>query len=165
MSLISFALSLFLSLSQPSINGRHDSGRGLAVPPETQQPKNVGERMERERERGSARDGQRLKESGSDPKSSIILIPLAMSCESIILHLSFILALLCLRMRLLSGLSGAYWCRLAWRAHTVLETESEMCRVQECDCVRNKGLITEWVPFSAAALGMKRRCVSKASVC
>lgn len=39
-------------------------------------------------------DRQRLKECGSDPKSSIILIPLAMSCESIILHLSFILALL-----------------------------------------------------------------------
>lgn len=42
----------------------------------------------------SKADGDWERESGRDLKSSVILIPLAESCESIILHLSFILPLL-----------------------------------------------------------------------
>lgn len=101
MSLISFSFLL-------GINGQCGSGVVLMVPRGTEQGDRWGESK-------TDRDWER--ESGRDPKSSVILIPLAESCESIILHLSFILPLLpgnsgrprpVRHLLMLSGLKGSH---------------------------------------------------------
>lgn len=140
MSLITFFFRL-------GINGQCGSGVVLVMPQETEERTRQGDRWG---ESETDRDWER--ESGRDPKSSAILISLAENCESIILHLSFILPQLSgngapprpvRHLLMLSGLKGS----------DNSEDGTRGVRVREGNCVRNWG----WLLNRYLGLGCNKK--------